>query len=118
MRHLGIRCGLFWPPYNLQPTKQLAVRQDLLEVLIRSVARQGDVLTLDVLQERLWQSFGVIIGGRPEDLELLMHQGIYQADSQALEQNQAAFVRRLQDLSFARLLADGVLEVQVGTAWN
>lgn len=118
MRHLGIRCGLFWPPYNLQPTKQLAVRQDLLEVLIRSVARQGDVLTLDVLQERLWQSFGVIIGGRPEDLELLIRQGIYQADSQALEQNQAAFVRRLQDLSFARLLADGVLEVQVGTAWN
>lgn len=118
MRQIGIRCGLFWPPYNLQPTKQMALRQDMLEVLIRSVATQGDMLTLNELQNRLWKTFGIIIGGRGDDLELLVNAGIYQADSQALEQNQAAFVRQLRDLSFARLLADGVLEVQVGTAWN
>lgn len=118
MRQIGIRCGLFWPPYNLQPTKQMAVRQDLLEVLIRSVAGPGDMLTLNDLQDRLWEAFGIVIGGRSNDLDLLINAGIYQADSQALEQNQAAFVRHLRDLSFARLLADGVLEVQVGTAWN
>ncbi len=118
MRWIGIRCGLFWPPYNLQPTKQMAVRQDLLEVLIRSVANQGDMLTLSDLQNRLWKAFGIVIGGRPDDLDLLIKAGIYQADSQALEQNQTAFVRHLRNMTFARLLADGVLEVQVGTACN
>lgn len=118
LRQIGIRCGLFWPPYNLQPTKHMALRQDMLEVLIRSVAGQGDVLTLNDLQDRLWESFGIVIGGRPNDLDSLINAGIYQADSQALEQNQAAFVRHLRDLSFARLLADGVLEVQIGTVWN
>lgn len=118
IRQIGIRCGFFSPPYNLQPTKQMATRQDMLEVLIRSVANQGDMLTLNDLQDRLWESFGIVIGGRSNDLDLLINAGIYQADSQALEQNQTAFVRHLRDLSFARLLADGVLEVQVGTAWN
>lgn len=118
LRQIGIRCGLFWPPYNLQPTKHMAPRQDLLEVLILSVAQQGDLLTLHELQDRLWETYGIIIGGRTDDLDLLVNAGIYQADSQALEQNQSAFVGQLRDLSFARLLADGVLEVQVGTAWN
>ncbi len=118
MRQIGIRGGLFWPPYGLQPTKQMAPRQDMLEVLIRSVCCQGEILTLGQIQDRLWQTFGIIIGGRAEDLDLLVSAGIYQADSQALEHNQASFVQQLSDLSFARLLADGVLNVQVGTAWN
>lgn len=114
LRQLGIRSGLFWPPYNLQPTKHLTPRQDMLEVLVRSIANPGEVLEITTLQDRLWDVFGVIIGGRPDDLDILLERGIYQADDQALQENKAAFARRLSELNFARLLADGVLEVQVG----
>jgi len=117
LRQLGIRGGLFWPPYNLYPNKNLAPRQDLLEVLVRSVTTPGDVLDLRELQDRLWDTYGIIIGGRPDDLDLLLGLEINQADDVALAQNQASFSERLRDLNFARLLADGVLEVQVGTSW-
>lgn len=113
LRQIGIRCGLFWPPYNLQPTKHLTPRQDMLEVLVRSVANPGELLDMATLQNRLWDTFGIVIGGRPDDLSLLLDRGIYQADDRALEENQSAFAQRLNDLNFARLLADGVLEVQV-----
>lgn len=114
LRQIGIRCGLFWPPYNLQPTKHLTPRQDMLEVLVRSVAGPGEILDMETIQSRLWDTFGIVIGGRPDDLSLLFERGIYQADDRALEENQAAFAQKLSDLNFARLLADGVLEIQVG----
>lgn len=111
---IGIRCGLFWPPHNFQPTKHLALRQDLLEVLVRSVVNPGEVLDLQTLETRLWEAFGILVGGRPDDANLLLERGIYQADDRALADNQAAFAQKLSDLNFARLLADGVLEIQVG----
>ncbi len=114
LRQIGIRCGLFWPPYNLQPTKHLSPRQDMLEVLVRSVASPGELLDMETLQDRLWATFGIVIGGRSDDLSLLLERGIYQADDRALEENQAAFAQKLSDLNFARLLADGVLQIQVG----
>jgi hypothetical protein len=114
LRQIGIRCGLFWPPSNLQPTKHLSPRQDMLEVLVRSVASPGEILDMETLQNRLWDTFGLVIGGRPDDLSLLLERGIYQADDRALEENQSAFAQKLSDLNFARLLADGVLEIQVG----
>ncbi len=113
LRQIGIRCGLFWPPYNLQPTKHIAPRQDMLEVLVRSVCKPGEMLSLPLLQDRLWDTFGIVIGGRPIDLDILIDRGIYQADDKALEENQTAFAQKLKELNFARLLADGVLEVQV-----
>ena len=85
----------------------------MLEVLVRSVANPGELLEIATLQDRLWDTFGIVIGGRPDDLSLLLDRGIYQADDRALEENQSAFAQKLNDLNFARLLADGVLEVQV-----
>ena len=113
LRQLGIRCGIFWPPYNLQPTKHISPRQDMLEVLVRSVCKPREMLNLPLLQDRLWDTFGIVIGGRPIDLDILIERGIYHADDKALEENQTAFAQKLKDLNFARLLADGVLEVQV-----
>jgi hypothetical protein len=63
------------------------------------------------LKERLWTHYGLIIGGRPVDEERLLALGIYQADSTALEQNSRRFARQLSRLDFARMLADGVLQV-------
>ena len=85
----------------------------MLEVLVRSVCKPGEMLSLPLLQDRLWDTFGIVIGGRPTDLDILIDRGIYQADDKALEENQTAFAQKLKELNFARLLADGVLEVQV-----
>ena len=66
---------IFWPPYNLQPTKHLSPRQDMLEVLVRSVASPGEILEIETLQNRLWDTFGIVIGGRSDDLSLLLERG-------------------------------------------
>jgi hypothetical protein len=99
-------------------TKYIAPQRDLLEVLLRSVMHSKETIDLIEIQTRLRERFGIIIGGHPDDLDYLLDAGIYQADAKALEQNQFAFTEQLKDLSFARLLADGVLEVQVGNVWN
>jgi hypothetical protein len=117
-RALGVRGGLFWPPHNLQPAKQIAPRQDMLEVLIRSVAMPGDTLDLPTLQQRLGERYGIIIGGSIDDLNALLSAGIYQADNEALKENQTAFTHALRDLNFARMLADGVMEVQAEGIWK
>jgi hypothetical protein len=118
LRQIGIHGGLFRPPYRFVTTKYIAPQRDLLEVLLRSVMHSKETIDLIEIQTRLRERFGIIIGGHPDDLDYLLDAGIYQADAKALEQNQFAFTEQLKDLSFARLLADGVLEVQVGNVWN
>lgn len=86
----------------------------MLEVLVRSVADPSELTDLSTIQDRLWDTFGIVIGGRPDDLGILVDRGIYQADDKALEENRAAFAQKLRDMNFARILADGVLEVQIG----
>lgn len=113
LRQLGLRCGLLWPPENLRPAKRFAVQQDLLEVLLRATVEPGTVVDMPTLQERLWKRFGILVGGRSEDTERLVSAGVYQADADSLRSNRSRFAARLGDLGFARLLADGVLQVQL-----
>ncbi len=114
LRQLGIRSGLMLPAGNRQPIKRFAVRQDMLEMLVRGAVAPGKSVTMDELLELFWQRYGIIIGGRSEDEARLLEANIYQADTQELQQNAQNFAMRLQDLNFAQLLADGVLEVRVG----
>jgi len=55
----------------------------------------------------------MVVGGRGEDTERLLNAGIYQADAGSLRTNRDQFAARLGGLGFARLLADGVLEVEL-----
>lgn len=113
MRQLGVRSGLLWPPENLRPAKRFAVQQDLLEVLIRCTVEPGEVLDMPTLQARLWDRFGFLVGGRTEDIDKLVQAGVYQADADSLRANRDRFAARLDGLGFARLLADGVLQVEL-----
>lgn len=114
LRQLGRRSGLLYPPVNTYPYKRFIVEQDMLEVLLRGVLQPHDSVNLDILQERLWEHYGIIIGGRVLDEERLLDMGIHQADSTALKANQDRFAERLNSLDFAQLLADGVLQVTLG----
>lgn len=113
LRQLGHRCGLLWPPRNLQPTKQFLPQHDMLEMLIRGVVEPGQAINMPTLQELFWERYGIIVGGRSFDEQLLLNAGIYEADSDALHQNRNRFAVSLSNLDFARLLADGVLQVEV-----
>jgi hypothetical protein len=113
LRQLGIRSGLMQPTSNRVTAKRFTVRQDMLEVLIRSMVQPGESLGVSELLERLWQHYHIVIGGRAVDETRLLEAQIYQANAQALQENLHYFEQRLQDLSFARLLADGVLQVEV-----
>lgn len=113
LRQLGIRSGFLVPPVNLHPSKRFRVHQDMLEMLIRGAVSPGETIDMPSLQDRLWSRYGIIIGGRPQDEELLRNSGVYQIDSDALEDNRQEFARALQSLDFARLLADGVLQIEM-----
>ena len=113
LRQLGHRSGLLWPPVNTQPSKRFVIQQDMLEMLIRGVLEPGKSVNLSTLQDRLWTHYGIIIGGRNIDEARLVQQGVYQADSTALTENQRHFAERLSQLDFAHMLADGVLQVSL-----
>lgn len=113
-RQLGVRSGLLWPPTNFQMLKRFAVHQDMLEMLILGAAEAGREYSLPELQDELWRCYGVVIGGRPEDMSILVATGIYQADQDELLGNRRGFAERLSNLDYGRILADGVFEVQVG----
>lgn len=114
LRQLGIRSGLMLPVGNRPPIKRFAIRQDMLEMLVCGAVTPGESVTMNELLDLFWRRYGIIVGGRSEDEARLLVAGIYQADSEELQQNARNFALRLQDLSFARMLADGVLEVRVG----
>ncbi|MBV1734759.1 MAG: hypothetical protein KMY50_03115 [Candidatus Desulforudis sp.] len=113
LRQLGLRSGLLRPPDNFHPSKRFAVQQDMLEVLVRGAVKPGECIDLPSLQARFLERYGVIIGGRREDEANLVGIGAYQADSNALADNLKAFATRLSRLGFAKLLADGVLRVEL-----
>jgi hypothetical protein len=110
-RNLGHRCGLLWPPN--QTGQRFVVTQDLLETLVRGAVGPGEIIDLPTLQERFWCRYGILVGGRPQDEQILIDSGIYQADSNAFRDNRKRFTERLRELDFAKLLADGVLQVEL-----
>lgn len=110
-RQLGVRSGLMWPP--TQPGKRFAPQQDMLEMLIRASVEPGSIMDLNSLQDELWSRFGIVIGGRQLDDERLLAAGVYQADNSALRDNRDRFASRLGSLDFAKLLADGVLQIEL-----
>lgn len=118
MRQLGHRSGLLWPPTNLHPAKRFSLQQDMLETLVRGAVGPAEAINLSQLQERFWERYRLVVGGRPEDEHRLIEVGIYQADTDALRQNRERFAARLSRLDFAQLLADGVLKVELESPFD
>lgn len=114
LRKLGQLSGLLYPPN--EKSQRFALQQDTLEMLLRGAIPPGTTVTMSELQEKLWERYGIIVGGRSEDERALIDAGIYQADSDALKANLNSFSDELSQMNFARLLADGVLQVEAEAA--
>lgn len=117
IRALGTAAGALYPPDKLHPNKRFVVSQDILEMLLRSCVSSGEIISGREIRLRMWDRFGIIIGGSQFEMDKLQNSGmILQADEDALEENFAMFASTLESMDFAEVMADGILQIRMGGA--
>lgn len=117
LRALGNLSGILYPPDKLHPNKRFVVSQDILEMLLRCCVKSGEVISGMEIRQRLWDRFGIIIGGSQFEMRTLQESGmILQIDEDALEENFSAFSNMLESMDFAEIMADGILQIRLGGA--
>ena len=114
LKALGIKAGIIYPQANSVPNKRFVLATETLEVILKSCIEPNKSITLDELLDVLWDRFNIVIGGRSKDEDILHEAGIYHADSDSLKENQRNFVKLLEKMNFAELLADGILQIKTG----
>lgn len=115
IRALGTSAGMLYPPDKLHPNKRFVISQDVLEMLLRCCVNSSEVISGMEIRQRLWDRFGVIIGGSQFEMQKLQSGGmILQADEDALEENFVLFADTLESMDFAEVMADGILQIRMG----
>jgi hypothetical protein len=110
LRMLGIRSGFLYPVQK-NPNKRLNPSDRTLEVLVMATVDPNlpPVEYRDFL-EQFCEQWGILVGGRPADAELLANGGA-NVPAKALRGNSERFLDRLESLGLARRLADSVAVV-------
>lgn len=115
LRQIGTHAGLLYPPTNFHVNKRFVVSQDMLEMIMRSCVEPDEILVAAELKKRLWSRFGIVIGGDETDIEKIQTTGsIISADTDALRDNFSRFAKTLEDINFADIMADGILQIRLG----
>lgn len=115
LRTLGNLSGILYPPDKLHPNKRFVVSQDILEMLLRCCVKSEEIISGMDIRQRLWDRFGIIIGGSQFEMNTLLESGmILQIDEDALEENFAKFAAVLKSMDFAEVMADGILQISLG----
>ena len=117
LRALGNLSGILYPPDNRHPNKRFVISQDILEMLLRCCVKSSEIISGQDIRRRLWNRFGIIIGGGQFEMNILHQSGmILQIDEDALEENFSAFANVLESMDFAEIMADGILQIRLGGA--
>ncbi len=117
IRSLGTSSGILYPPDKMHPNKRFVVSQDVLEMILRSCVSPGEVISGAEIRQRLWDRFGIIVGGSQFEMKMLQSSGmILQTDEDALEENFSSFASILESMDFAEVMADGILQIRLGGA--
>lgn len=115
LKILGTSSGILYPPDKMHPNKRFVLSQDLLEMLLRSCVEPGEILSGSEMRSRLWERFGIVVGGSSFELNKLQSSGmILQVDEDSLENNFSAFADALEAMDFAEIMADGILQIRLG----
>jgi len=115
LRQIGTHAGLLYPPTNLHVNKRFVVSQDMLEMIMRSCVTPDETLTGAELKQRMWERFGIVVGGDEFDIQRIQSTGsIISADIDALRSNFAKFADTLEAINFADIMADGILQIRLG----
>ncbi|MDY6086251.1 hypothetical protein ACQRBK_01760 [Peptoniphilaceae bacterium SGI.137] len=119
LRALGNLSGILYPPDKFHPNKRFVISQDILEMLLRSCVKSSEAISGQDIRKRLWDRFGIIIGGGQFEMTTLHQSGmILQIDEDALEDNFSAFASVLESMDFAEIMADGILQIRLGGTEN
>ena len=119
LRALGNLSGILYPPDKFHPNKRFVVSQDILEMLLRCCVRSSEIISSFDIRQRLWNRYGIIIGGGQFEMKILQKSGmILQTDEDALEENFSAFASILESMDFAEIMADGILQIRLGGTNN
>lgn len=117
LRALGNLSGILYPPDNFHPNKRFVVSQDIIEMLLRCCISPKEMISGLDIRQRLWDRFGIIIGGNQLERQILQTSGmILQIDEDALNDNFSSFAALLESMDFAELMADGILQIRLGGA--
>lgn len=115
VKTLGTSAGILYPPDAMHPNKRFVISQDILEMLLRASVEPGEIISGQEIRERVWNRFGAVIGGSQFELDKLQRSGfILQVDEDALESNFAKFASMLENMDFAEIMADGILQIRLG----
>lgn len=107
-RGLGVRVGFLKPTGGTR--KYFTLDGVLLEAVLASSVPENEVPYREFLNT-LYSRYGLLTGGRPEDADLLLHEGIDQVTVEDLRENSASFRQQLVAMGWARAYADGVMTV-------
>jgi len=117
---LAHRSGLAYP-YKQGNAKNKRIRPTVLvlDTLVRACVAAGESVPIDVFLERLWERFGLIVGGRRgtsdgwDDAEAVTRAGIW-LDADDLGANTEALLDELAAMGLARRYPDAVAYVGDG----
>lgn len=120
LQGLGCRIGLLYPHFaGRAREKRYRPSVPILDMLVRACVPAGETVTLTVFLERLWERFGLIVGGRRDDLwddaAFLAHHDL-PVDTPELIENTERFVDEVVAMGLARRYADDVTFVGDGDA--
>ena len=115
LKILGTSAGMLYPPDQMHPNKRFVLSQDILEMILRSTVSPDEVLSGNDMRNRLWERFGIMIGGSTYEIEKLQSSGmLLQIDEDSLERNFTSFAALLESMDFAEVMADGILQIRLG----
>jgi hypothetical protein len=118
LQGLGRKVGLLYPHFQGRAReKRVRPSVPVLDMLVRACVAQGDAVELDEFLSRLWNRFGLIVGGRRsdhwDDAGYLEHWGM-SVDIDELAANTVEFVDQISLMGLARRYPDGVTFVGDG----
>jgi hypothetical protein len=108
---MGVRIGFAQPRASRVPEKHFELQPDTLRVLMLSLlpAKRSEAITVDKVYTGLIETWGIVVGGNPDDIGRLRAQGYFGLDEQDLHSNAVAFVERLKILNLAVEPSDGLV---------
>ena len=84
-------------------------------MILRSTVKPEEVLSGSEMRKRLWERFGIVVGGSTFEIDRLQSSGmLLQIDEDSLERNFASFAELLESMDFAEEMADGILQIRLG----
>ncbi len=114
LTRIGARAGLLYPHYQGRSAeKRFQPSTPVLDMLVRACVTEGAPVPLGEFLSRLWQRFGLLVGGRRDadtglDDAAYLHSHNLSVDAHELRANTEALVSQLSTMGLARRYPDNV----------